>query len=154
MATNYTDIAQEILTKIDRVERRQKEILRMVSSLYYDEPVDEAEVVQQSKTNVNGPGWEKIHYLVLDEKYTDEIAKFREFIAHVKNSPDIFNDFERDSADMADKRFADVRISKKSSAILFALYRKAYNETWKFPFRNTYLYINRETNDRVWQDEL
>ena len=154
MASNYTDALQEVMTRLDRMEKRDKEIYRMITSIYHDEEPEDMNT--SPRPDISGPNshFEKIPYYLLDEKYSDEIKAFREFLHYVKTNPDIFNDFERESADIADKRFSDVRISKKSATILYAIYKKAYSENWKFPFRNTYLYINRETNERVWHDEL
>src|SRR3954464_8513373 len=155
----YSDLAADIVTRLDRMERRLKEMSRMVTSIYHDEEPEEMNSHHHHAgvhADVTGPdsGYEKIPYYLLEKQYSDEIKKFREFLHHVKTTPDIFNDFERESADIADKRFADVRISKKSATILFGIYKKAFGQPWKFPFKNTYLYINRETNDRVWSDEL
>jgi hypothetical protein len=150
MGNNYTDALQEVMTRLDRMERRDKEMFRLVNAIYHDEDLPDETI----RTQRDLTGFEKIPYLLLEQKYSDEIKKFREFLHHVKTTPDVFNDFERESADIADKRFDDVRISKKSSTILFGIYKKAFGEAWRFPFKNTYLYINRETNERLWQDEL
>jgi hypothetical protein len=150
MGTNYTDIAQDIMARLERMERRDKEIFRLVNAIYHDEDLPDETI----KTQRDLSQFEKIPYLLLERKYDEEIKKFREFLHYVKTNEAIFNEFERESADIADKRFDDVRISKKSSTILFGIYKKAYNETWKFPFKNTYLYINRTTNERLWADEV
>jgi len=139
----YTDFAQEILTTIKKIEAKLDRVAYQVNAIYRDEdPVPTRQSHEdfppdKTEEDIKNEG-SRIAYNLIDDVV--EVAKFKDFIYHAKQNSKLFDQFTRDFIDIADKNFADIRLSSKHLAILKTVYTKLYNKPFPFQYKQGYMY--------------
>jgi hypothetical protein len=147
---NYTEIAREILNKLERMETLQVKMAKQLEEMYFDEePSDERSNVEQMERQRNNRNddydeepikrfGQKIAYNLIDDPV--DVTYFKDFIYQAKTRFRLLNDTELKYVDIADKNFEDIRLSRKHLGILQTVYQRLNNKPWPFKLKPGYLY--------------
>ena len=143
---NYTDLAREVLSKLDIMEKRQIKMAKQLEEMYFDTEPPQQNSVEQVEEPWDVPDeatikklGQRIAYNLMDDPR--DVSAFRDFIYEAKTHPRLFSDMELKYIDIADKNFDDIRLSRKHLGILQAAYPKAYpGKVWPFKVRQGYMY--------------
>lgn len=157
---NYTDLAKEVLIKLDAIEKRLMRIDKRVEEIYLDEDLPETktsnveqieepweEVDAETAQTIKNLGQHIAYNLINNPK---EVMAFREFIYEAKKNHRLLTPNELEYIDYADKNFEDIRLSRKHLQILQVAYQKIYNKPWPFNVVRGYLY-KLEGYPLIWQ---
>jgi hypothetical protein len=141
---NYTEIAREILNRLDKWEPIIMKLARQVDTMYQDDDYQD-NVTTVIQDNEDMPMEErikkygqKVPYNLIDD--TMEVMKFREFLYEAKKKGSTLNQFERDMLDIADKNFDDIRLSSKHLNILKSIHEKIMGRKWMLKCKQGYMY--------------
>jgi len=150
---SYTEVANEILAKLRGMEIKLDRIAYQVNAIYRDEeptPIRQSHddfPSDKNEEDIKRDG-SRIAYNLIDDVV--EVAKFKDFIYEAKKNSRHFDQFTRDFIDIADKNFADIRLSSKHLAIMKSVYFKLYNKDFPFKYKQGYMY-KLEGYPLVWE---
>jgi len=138
---NYTEVAREILERLDRLEPVIMKMSRQVDTMYreddYPDNVTQDNEDMSMEERIIKYG-QRVPYNLIDDPV--EVMKFREFLYEAKKRGSTLKQLERDMIDIADKNFDDIRLSSKHLNILKTIHERIMNRPWPYKYRQGYMY--------------